>query len=83
MGILLDDLSTRTIGINYLFGVHPEAELEVTIDPDEVLEYKWESLDDILHERVILFYNHNVVVQRLVSTAETQETNETKGETNE
>ena len=72
----MDDLSVRTLGINYLFGVHPDDKLVVTLDPNECLEYEWASLEDILLENRILFYNHNVVVQRLISTAQAQEENQ-------
>lgn len=63
----LDDLSVRTLGINFLFAVKPEEVIEVTIDPKEVLEYKWCDVGDITSEREILFFNHNLVVQRLIS----------------
>jgi len=63
----LDDLSVRTLGINFLFAVKPEEVINVVIDPEEILEYKWTDIADITSEREILFYNHNLVVQRLLS----------------
>ena len=63
----IDDLSVRTLGINYLYLVAPEETIEVVIDEDEVSAYKWVDVHDVLTEREILFYNHNVVVQRLFS----------------
>lgn len=67
----LDDLSVRTLGINYLFVVAPEEVIDVFIDEKEVMGYRWVPLKDILEEREILFYNHNVVVQRLIATWDT------------
>lgn len=67
----LDDLSVRTLGINYLFVVAEEEKIDVFIDESEVSEYKWVPMGDILEEKEILFYNHNVVFQRLVSTWDT------------
>ena len=63
-----DDLSVRTIGINYLYTLDPnEDKPEVTIDERECLDYTWEPLVNVLEESTVLFYNHNVVVQRLIS----------------
>lgn len=64
----LEGLSVRSLGINYLFAVHREENLEITIAPEEVLKYKWGSLKDILNEKEILFYNHNLIVQRLYAS---------------
>lgn len=76
----LDDIATRTLGVNYLFLVHEDEKLEITLDPEECLGYKWVPIMDICNEKDILFYNHNLVVQRLISMAETheKETEETK-----
>jgi len=63
-----DDLSVRTLGINYLYLLdHTVDKPEITIDKTECLEYTWEPIKDVLEEKTILFYNHNVVVQRLFS----------------
>ena len=64
----LDDLSVRTLGINYLYLMAPTADRpEVTLDTDECLDYKWVSATEILEEKINLFYNHTVVIQRLFS----------------
>lgn len=63
----LDDIGTRTIGINYLFVIKPEVDLEITVDGEETLDYQWIPLRDILEEKTLLFYNHNLVTQRLLA----------------
>ena len=64
----LDDLSVRTLGINYLYLLDPtEEKPKVTLDTKECSDYEWVSLDSVLKEERILFYNHNVVAQRLLS----------------
>lgn len=67
----LDDLSVRTLGINYLFVVAEEESIDVFLDDNECSDYKWVPMGDILEEKEILFYNHNVVFQRLVATWDT------------
>ena len=61
----IDDLSVRTLGINYAYVIDAAEEVEVTLDKNEVSEFKWCPLIDILTEHEVLFYNHNTVVQRL------------------
>lgn len=63
----LDNLGTRNIGINYLFVIKPEHELEVKVDQVETTDYKWVPLKEILEDSFLLFYNHNLVVKRLIS----------------
>lgn len=63
----LNDIGTRTLGINYLFVVHPDVSLDITVDEVETSDYKWIPLMDVLEERELLFYNHNLVTQRLIS----------------
>jgi len=64
----IDDLSVRTLGINYLYVMDPSVEKpEVSIDDTECLAYRWCPIADILSESMVLFYNHNVVVQRLLA----------------
>lgn len=63
----LDDIGTRTIGINYLFLISPDVDLELTPDGTETSELTWVSLKDVLEERELLFYNHNQVVQAAYS----------------
>lgn len=62
----LNGLSTRTIGVNYLFGVKDTEEVEA-IAGDDAEEICWVSAKDILDETFPLFYNHNFAVQRLFS----------------
>lgn len=63
----LDDLSVRTLGINYLFTAAVDEELEISFDPEEVLECAWKPVADVLTGEFLLFYNHNVVLRRLFS----------------
>jgi len=62
-----DNLGARNVGINYLFVVKPECELEVKVDQVETTSYSWVPLKEILEDTFLLFYNHNLVVKRLVS----------------
>ncbi len=62
-----DNLGARNVGINYLFVVKPEYELEVKVDSVETTDYTWVPLKEILEDNFLLFYNHNLVVKRLVS----------------
>ena len=57
----LDSLGVRTLGVNYLFIIKPDVSLEITSDSD------WIPMKDILEENTLLFYNHNLVAQRLLS----------------
>ena len=61
----LDDLSVRTLGINFLYVVDPEETLEFTIDPNEVHEVQWVSIKDVLEDKIPLFYNHNLILKGL------------------
>lgn len=63
----LNDLGSRTIGINYLFVLHPEVTPEITIDNVETTEFQWLPLGDVLDDTTLLFYNHNLIVKRLLS----------------
>lgn len=63
----LGDLGTRTIGINYLFVVKPDVELELTLDYSEVLDFHWFPIVDIVEDRELLFFNHNLIAKRLLS----------------
>lgn len=60
----LNDLSTRTVGLNYMYLLEDDVELTAGDDFDEV---KWVPLKDILEDKELLFYNHNLVVKRLVA----------------
>ena len=62
----MDDLSTRTIGHNFLYIVHPDEKVQ-SIAGDDLESIEWVSLEEILKEETLLFYNHNRVVQRLIS----------------
>lgn len=72
----LDDISVRTLGVNYLFVVKESEEIEVLVDKTEVLDYKWTELADITGDKEILFYNHNLVVQRLMASVPSSGENE-------
>lgn len=64
----LDDLSVRTIGHNYLYIIDPmEEQPVVSLDTSECSDYMWVDTLDILTEKMNLFYNHTVVIQRLFS----------------
>ena len=63
----LDDLGSRTLGINYLFMLKPDLEVDLSFKSDEVLEVQWVSLSDILTDKVPLFFNHSLVIKRLLS----------------
>lgn len=60
----LDDLSTRTIAFNYLYLVEDELELEAGDDFEAI---KWVPIGDILEDKELLFYNHNLIVKRLIA----------------
>jgi len=81
----IGDLSVRTLGINYLFAVKDDEDIHVDCDPKEVLDWQWVDLADILNETTLLFYNHNLVVQRLMAemaaeSAESKEAKEANGD---
>tara|TARA_R110002073_G_scaffold309611_2_gene479935 strand:+ start:1125 stop:2141 length:1017 start_codon:yes stop_codon:yes gene_type:complete len=63
----LGDLGTRTLGVNYLFVINPEIELEIQVDGSETTEHKWLTTKDVYEDKELLFYNHNLVVKRLLS----------------
>lgn len=63
----LDDLGARTLGINYLFVVDPSVTLDIEVDNVETTGYQWLPLSEVLTEDIPLFYNHNLVTQRLIS----------------
>ena len=64
----LDDLSVRTIGHNYLYIIDPmEEQPVVSLDTAECSDYMWVDTLDVLTEKMNLFYNHTVVIQRLFS----------------
>jgi bifunctional NMN adenylyltransferase/nudix hydrolase len=65
----IDDIGTRTLGVNYLFVIHPEEELELNPDGEETESLEWVDLTDVLHEKTLLFFNHNLITQRLLSIA--------------
>lgn len=69
----LDDLSVRTLGINYLFAVHPSEELEVSLDDKEAYDFQWADVAEVLAGEIPLFYNHTTVVRRLFSLIPTPE----------
>lgn len=54
----------RYIGLTYMFHILDESEFTSTADLG-FSELVWVPLSDILQEKVILFHNHNLVVQRL------------------
>ena len=62
----LDDLGTRTIGINYLFVIRPDTEVTPVIN-DETSEFQWLPIADVCEDRTLLFYNHNRIVRHLLS----------------
>jgi bifunctional NMN adenylyltransferase/nudix hydrolase len=62
-----DDIGTRTIGINYLFTVKPEADFTVTVDGEETTDFKWVPIRDLVEDKELLFFNHNRIVRRLLS----------------
>lgn len=64
----LNDIGTRTLGVNYLFVVNPEITLDIQVDGKETTDFKWLPLRDVLEEKELLFFNHNLVVQRLLSS---------------
>lgn len=77
----LGDLSTRTLGINYLFALRiddPEdAEFTgYTDDAGEISEVLWVTLNSITKDETILFYNHNDIVRRLLSLVKQEITKE-------
>lgn len=63
----LGDLSTRTVGVNYLFVVSPEAPLEINVDDLETIEYLWVDYKDICNDAFHLFFNHNQIVRQLLA----------------
>ena len=63
----IDDLSVRTIGINYLYLVDPTEEIAVDLDTNECSDYQWVESSTLLTEQINLFYNHTVILQRLFS----------------
>jgi bifunctional NMN adenylyltransferase/nudix hydrolase len=63
----MNDLGSRTLGINYLFVLKPDLELEITIDGEETTEFQWLPLDSVLQDKELLFYNHSLILKRLLS----------------
>jgi bifunctional NMN adenylyltransferase/nudix hydrolase len=63
----LGDLSTRTVGVNYLFVVSPDAPLDLNVDNTETTEYLWVDYKDICSDAFRLFFNHNQIVRQLLS----------------
>ena len=68
----LDSLGGRTIGLNYLFVISPEIErsaldLDIDLLTADCRGYEWVSLSDIVEGNTALYYNHNLVCQRLLA----------------
>lgn len=61
----MNGLSTRTLGINYAYAVHPEETLE-PIAGDDAEEVQWVSLAGICDGKVFLFYNHVLIIRQLL-----------------
>ncbi len=61
----MNGLSTRTIGFNYCYAVHPDEEINVTAG-DDAQEVAWFSVKDIVEGKIPLFYNHVTIIRRLV-----------------
>ena len=61
----MNGLSARTLGINYAYAVHPDETLE-PLAGDDASEVKWVSLADICDGKFPLFYNHELVIRRLL-----------------
>lgn len=62
----LNGLSTRTLGINYLFAVHEDEELPIKAG-DDAQEVQWFPIEDIMNGDFPLFYNHETVLRRLLA----------------
>jgi bifunctional NMN adenylyltransferase/nudix hydrolase len=63
----LGDLGVRTLGVNYLFVIKPDAEVEINVDSGETTGYSWVSYLDICEDKTLLFFNHNQIVRQLLS----------------
>jgi bifunctional NMN adenylyltransferase/nudix hydrolase len=63
----MNDLGTRTIGVNYLFVIKPEYPVEIILDNTETTDFGWLPLGDVLQDKTLLFFNHNQVARRLFS----------------
>jgi bifunctional NMN adenylyltransferase/nudix hydrolase len=63
----MGDLGIRTIGINYLFVLKPDLEVEVTVDGIETTDHEWLRVADVTLDNTLLFFNHNLVTKRLLS----------------
>lgn len=75
----LDDYGNRTLGINYLYAIHPDEDVKITHCDRETYDVGWYDVGDVIDEKLLLFYNHNQVAQRLFAamdkTGDTDETN--------
>jgi len=61
----MNGLSTRTIGFNYCYAVHPEETLDI-VAGDDAQDVQWFPLEDVANGDMPLFYNHTTVVRRLL-----------------
>ena len=61
----MNGLSTRTIGFNYCYAVHPDETLDI-VAGDDAQDVQWFSLEDVANGDMPLFYNHTTVVRRLL-----------------
>lgn len=59
------DIGTRTFGVNYLFVIKEDVDLEVLVDTSETTSFEWVPVSDVLNDTTLLFYNHNQVARRL------------------
>jgi bifunctional NMN adenylyltransferase/nudix hydrolase len=59
-------LSTRTLGINYLYAVHKDEVLDIKAG-DDAQEVQWVSLEEIMNDEFSLFYNHTTILRRLLA----------------
>ena len=62
----LDDIGVRTLGVNYLFAI--KEDVEVTLDHEEVSDYAWIPFAEVAEGTREIFYNHRLVVKRLLSS---------------
>ena len=63
----LGDLGVRTLGINYLFVIKPDTNVEINVDAEETTGYAWVPYLDICEDKTLLFFNHNRIVRQLLS----------------
>ncbi len=61
----MNGLSTRTIGFNYCYAVHPEETLDI-VAGDDAQDVQWFPLEDVANGDMPLFYNHTTVIRRLL-----------------